>query len=66
MLDADYLAFKAPHNPFQPAAGHQGRYIGKPIPFPDTMARTEDNYRTQPRWVHEPHSCHEYTRFHRR
>ena len=47
------LAFKAPHYPFEPAARHKGRYAGKPIPYPDTMARTERNYRTQPRWVRE-------------
>jgi len=48
-----HLAFKAPHYPFQPAARHKGRYAGKPIRYPDTMARTEGNYRTQPRWVRE-------------
>jgi len=48
-----HLAFKGPHYPFEPAARHQGRYAGKPIPYPDTMARTERNYRTQPRWVRE-------------
>jgi N-acetylglucosamine-6-sulfatase len=48
-----HLAFKAPHYPFEPAARHKGRYAGKPIPYPDTMARTERNYRTQPRWVRE-------------
>lgn len=48
-----HLAFKAPHYPFTPAARHKGRYAGKPIPYPDTMARTEQNYRTQPRWVRE-------------
>ncbi len=48
-----HLAFKAPHYPFKPAERHQGRYAGQPIPYPDTMARTEQNYRTQPRWVRE-------------
>jgi len=48
-----HLAFKAPHYPFEPAARHKGLYAGKPIPYPDTMARTERNYRTQPRWVQE-------------
>ncbi len=46
-----YLSFKAPHYPFQPAPRHKGRYADKPIPYPQTMARTEQNYRTQPRWV---------------
>ncbi len=48
-----HVAFKAPHYPFEPAPRHKGRYRGKPIPYPDTMARTERNYRTQPRWVRE-------------
>lgn len=48
-----HLAFKGPHYPFEPAPRHKGRYAGKPIPYPDTMARTERNYRTQPRWVRE-------------
>lgn len=47
------LAFKAPHYPFEPAERHAGRYDGEPIPYPDTMARTERNLRTQPRWVKE-------------
>lgn len=48
-----YLSFKAPHFPFQPAPRHKGRYAGKPIPYPQTMARTEQNYRSQPKWVKE-------------
>lgn len=48
-----YLSFKAPHYPFEPAPRHQGRYAGKPIPYPETLARTEQNYRSQPRWVLE-------------
>jgi N-acetylglucosamine-6-sulfatase len=48
-----YLSFKAPHYPFTPAPRHEGIYRGKPIPYPETMARTERNYRTQPRWVAE-------------
>lgn len=48
-----YLSFKAPHFPFQPAPRHKGIYAGKPIPYPQTMARTEQNYRTQPKWVRE-------------
>ena len=48
-----YLGFKAVHYPFQPAKRHQGRYRKAPIDYPETMARTERNYRTQPRWVRE-------------
>jgi N-acetylglucosamine-6-sulfatase len=48
-----YLAFKAVHYPFQPAKRHRGRYQGKPIDYPHTMANTERNYQTQPHWVRE-------------
>lgn len=48
-----YLSYKAVHYPFQPAERHRGRYADKPIDYPETMARTERNYRTQPRWVRE-------------
>jgi N-acetylglucosamine-6-sulfatase len=48
-----YLAYKAVHYPFQPAPRHAGRYHGKPIPYPETMANTERNYRTAPRWVRD-------------
>ncbi|RME95986.1 MAG: DUF4976 domain-containing protein, partial [Verrucomicrobia bacterium] len=47
------LSFKNVHYPFQPAARHRGRYGAKPVPRPDTMANTEVNYETQPRWVRE-------------
>lgn len=47
------LSFKNVHYPFQPAARHRGRYADKPVPRPDTMANTEINYETQPRWVRE-------------
>jgi N-acetylglucosamine-6-sulfatase len=46
-----YVSFKAVHYPFVPAPRHKGRYAKKPIDYPVTMARTERNYRTQPRWV---------------
>ncbi|MCA9134531.1 MAG: sulfatase, partial [Planctomycetales bacterium] len=46
-----YLSYKAVHYPFQPAPRHQGRYHGQPIDYPETMANTEGNYLTQPRWV---------------
>ncbi|MBI1370831.1 MAG: sulfatase-like hydrolase/transferase [Planctomycetes bacterium] len=48
-----YLSFKAPHYPFQPAPRNQGIYHDKPIPYPPTIGRTEENYRTQPNWVRE-------------
>jgi arylsulfatase A-like enzyme len=48
-----YLAHKAVHAEFQPAPRHAGRYAGVPIPYPETMANTEANYRGKPRWVRE-------------
>lgn len=47
------LSFKAVHYPFQPAPRHQGRYEKSPIKYPETMANTEENYQSQPRWVRE-------------
>ncbi len=48
-----YLSFKAPHYPFEPAPRHRGRYEKEPVPYPPTMANTERNYETQPRWVRD-------------
>ena len=48
-----YLSYKAVHYPFQPAPRHKGRYHGQPIDYPYTMAKTERNYRAQPRWVYD-------------
>ncbi|MFO7904055.1 MAG: sulfatase family protein [Planctomycetota bacterium] len=48
-----YLSFKAVHYPFQPAPRHRGLYEDQPIEYPETMANTERNYRTQPRWVRD-------------
>ena len=48
-----YLSFKAVHYPFRPAKRHRGRYADKKIDYPHTMANTERNYRSQPRWVRE-------------
>jgi arylsulfatase A-like enzyme len=48
-----YLAHKAVHAEFQPAPRHAGRYATSPIPYPETMANTEANYRGKPRWVKE-------------
>ncbi|MCH2060456.1 MAG: sulfatase [Verrucomicrobiales bacterium] len=48
-----YLSFKAVHYPFLPAPRHHGRYQDKPIPYPETMANSEENYRSQSRWIRE-------------
>jgi len=48
-----YLSFKAVHFPFRPPNRHLGRYERAEVPYPETMANTEENYRTQPRWVRE-------------
>ena len=45
------LSSKAVHAEFVPAPRHQGRYAAAPIPYPVTMANTEDNYRGKPAWV---------------
>jgi N-acetylglucosamine-6-sulfatase len=47
------VAFKAPHYSFEPATRNKGRYDKAVVPYPETMANTEENYATQPRWVHE-------------
>jgi len=48
-----HLAFKSVHFPFQPAKRHAGRYQGRAIDYPETMANSEENYASQPRWVRE-------------
>jgi N-acetylglucosamine-6-sulfatase len=48
-----YVGYKSVHYPFTPAPRHHGRYEGEKIDYPETMANTERNYRTQPRWVRE-------------
>jgi N-acetylglucosamine-6-sulfatase len=48
-----YLSHKAVHAEFVPAPRHAGRYAQSPIPYPQTMANTEENYRGKPRWVRE-------------
>jgi N-acetylglucosamine-6-sulfatase len=48
-----YLAYKSPHYPFEPALRHKGRYDKAPVPYPPSMANTERNYATQPRWVRD-------------
>jgi N-acetylglucosamine-6-sulfatase len=47
------LAHKAVHGDFVPAPRHKGRYGAASIPYPDSMADTETNYRGKPRWVKE-------------
>ncbi len=47
------VGYKAVHYPFQPAPRHKKRYEGLPIDYPETMARTEENYASQPRWLKE-------------
>jgi arylsulfatase A-like enzyme len=46
-----YLSHKAVHAEFEPSARHRGRYGEVAIPYPETMANTESNYREKPRWV---------------
>jgi N-acetylglucosamine-6-sulfatase len=48
-----YLSYKAVHYPFLPAKRNAGRYANAPIDYPETMANTERNYQSQPRWVRE-------------
>jgi N-acetylglucosamine-6-sulfatase len=47
------LCYKAPHFPFTPAPRHQGRYAQAKVRRPETMANTEANYASQPRWVRD-------------
>lgn len=48
-----FLSHKAVHAEFEPAARHRGRYAQAALPYPDSMAGTEANYRTKPHWVRE-------------
>ena len=48
-----YLSYKAVHYPFVPAPRHLGRYEKSEIVYPETIARTERNYESQPHWVRE-------------
>ena len=47
------LGYKAVHYPFVPAKRHKGRYAKAPVKRPETMANTQRNYQTQPKWVRE-------------
>jgi len=46
-----YLAHKAVHAEFVPAARHAGLYAGEVVPHPASMAATEANYRGKPDWL---------------
>jgi N-acetylglucosamine-6-sulfatase len=46
-----HLAHKAVHAEFVPAREDAGAYADVDIPYPETMADTEANYRGKPRWV---------------
>ncbi|MEM9479421.1 MAG: sulfatase [Verrucomicrobiota bacterium] len=46
-----YVSHKGVHSDFVPADRHLGRYTDKPFPEPPTMADTEENYGTRPRWL---------------
>lgn len=48
-----YVSHKAVHADFQPMPRHEGKYKGKPYPYPKSMANTETNYRGKPEWVRE-------------
>ena len=46
-----YLSHKAVHAEFAPAERHKHLYSSEPIPYPKSMAGTEENYRGKPDWV---------------
>lgn len=46
-----YLSHKAVHGPFTPAPRHGGLYNDEVIPYPESMADTEENYRGKPEWL---------------
>ena len=48
-----YLSHKAVHAEFIPPERHAGRYADAPLEYPVTMANTEQNYLSKPRWVRE-------------
>lgn len=48
-----YLSHKAVHAEFEPAKRHEGYFSDIEIEYPETMAKTESNYRTKPDWVKE-------------
>lgn len=46
-----YLSHKGVHGMFHPAERHAGKYKGKPLPKPKTMANTPENYKNKPLWL---------------
>lgn len=46
-----YLSHKAVHAEFTPADRHSKLYSTEPIPYPKSMAGTEENYRGKPEWL---------------
>jgi len=48
-----YLSHKAVHAMFKPAERHLGKYENIKIPYPKSMADTEENYAGKPAWVKE-------------
>jgi N-acetylglucosamine-6-sulfatase len=46
-----YLSHKAVHAEFLPAPRHKGRFADIEIPYPATMAETQENYEGKPLWV---------------
>ncbi|MCP5117575.1 MAG: sulfatase-like hydrolase/transferase [bacterium] len=46
-----YLSHKAVHGHFIPAERHQDWYSEAAIPYPKSMADTEENYRGKPDWL---------------
>jgi N-acetylglucosamine-6-sulfatase len=46
-----YLSHKAVHGDFIPAERHKHLYSTEPIPYPKSMADTQENYRGKPDWV---------------
>ena len=46
-----YLGHKAVHADFFPAERHKNLYSTEPIPYPETYANTDENYRGKPDWV---------------
>jgi N-acetylglucosamine-6-sulfatase len=47
------LSHKAVHAEFVPAPRHRGRYAREQIPYPESMRKTGEKDRNQPRWVRE-------------
>ena len=46
-----FLSHKAVHDDFSPAPRYKGSYRDRKIPYPASMADTDENYRGKPDWV---------------